>query len=467
MISKHIIKLIQLVLLSYISVFNANAQYILSKSTDTTTLQSALRKSHVEARFRLYLMGTDNAHSLTDYHALAFGGGLKFETGSYKGFRIGVSGFFIWNLGSSDLTKPDSVTQVKNRYEIGQFDVENPANRNDMDRIEDFYLRYEKKGLKITYGKQEIQTPFLNPQDGRMRPTSEQGLWVQYTSNDKFDIETGWLYRISPRGTVRWFGIDESIGIYPSGVNVFGSKSNYRQNLKSSGVGILGIRFKPNPSLTIQFWDHYVDRIFNTSMMQADGEWNIGEEEKLIGGLQYVFQHPLKDGGNPDPLMTYFDKRDRAQIFSMRTGVRKRETIIQINATRITADGRFLMPREWGREPFYTFMPRERNEGAGDVKAVSFNFIRQFPQKNIRFECGYGYYDMPDVRDSRFNKYQMPSYQQFLMNIRYKFTGFLTGLNAEILYVYKKNSAETYGDFRYVINKVDMQHLDLILNYKL
>ncbi len=201
-------------------------------------------------------------------------------------------------------------------------------------------------------------------------------------------------------------------------------------------------------------------------MIQADGEWNIGEERKLIRRLQYVFQHPIKAGGHQVPLLTYFDKRHRAQIFSMRTGVRKRETTIQVNATRITADGRFLMPREWGREPFYTFMPRERNEGAGDVKAISFNFIRQFPHKNIRVEGGYGYYDLPDVRNSRFNKYQMPSYHQFLMNIRYKFTGFLSGLNAEILYVYKKNSAETYGDFRYVINKVDMQHADIILNYK-
>lgn len=450
----------------YISLITIKAQHLVRKSTDTTTLQSALRKSHVEARFRLYMMGTDNSQPLTDYHALAFGGGLKYETGTYKGFRIGVSGFFIWNLASSDLTKPDSVTQVKNRYEIGQFDVEDPSNRNDMDRLEDFYLSYEKKGIKITYGKQEIQTPFVNPQDGRMRPTGEQGLWVRYKSNDKFDIEAGWLNRISPRGTVRWFGIDESIGIYPSGVNVFGSKSNYRHNLNSSGIGILGLRYKPDPFLTIQFWDHYTDRIFNTSMIQADGEWNIGEERVLIGGVQYVFQHPIKDGGNPDPLMTYFDKRDRAQIFSLRTGVRKRETTIQINATRITADGRFLMPREWGREPFYTFMPRERNEGAGDVKAISFNLIRQFPNKNIRVEGGYGYYDLPDVRNSRFNKYQMPSYHQFLMNIRYKFTGFLSGLNAEILYVYKKNSAETHGDFRYVINKVDMQHVDLIFNYK-
>lgn len=28
------------------------------------------------------------------------------------------------------------------------------------------------------------------------------------------------------------------------------------------------------------------------------------------------------------------------------------------------------MPREWGREPFFTFLPRERNEGFGDVHAL-------------------------------------------------------------------------------------------------
>ena len=53
--------------------------------------------------------------------------------------------------------------------------MEDPENKNDMDRLEDFYLKYSHKKLVVTIGKQVIQTPFVNPQDGRMRPTGEQG----------------------------------------------------------------------------------------------------------------------------------------------------------------------------------------------------------------------------------------------------------------------------------------------------
>ena len=41
-----------------------------------------------------------------------------------------------------------------------------------------------------------------------------------------------------------------------------------------------------------------------------------------------------------------------------------------LNYNRITTHGRYLMPREWGRDPFFTFFPRERNEGLGDVHAI-------------------------------------------------------------------------------------------------
>jgi hypothetical protein len=436
-----------------------------TKQADTTTLQYALRKGRFDAHFRLYYMTTNNERPLTDYYALAFGGGVKYETGKFKHFQVGVGGFFTWNLSSSNLAIPDSITGVKNRYEIGQFDMEDPENKNDMDRLEDFYLKYSNKRVVITFGKQVIQTPFVNPQDGRMRPTGEQGLWTAISPSDKLKLYGGWLTKISPRGTVRWFDIDESIGVYPSGVNTKGGKSNYKGNLQSSGIGILGGQYTIRNGLSVQLWEQYTDRLFNTIMIQADGEWKTGTTGKLIGGVQYTFQNPLKDGGNADPAKTYFDPEQKSQVFSLRGGYQFKENIIRINATRITADGRFLMPREWGREPFYTFLPRERNEGSGDVKAVTINFLKTWPLQRIKMELGYGYYDLPDVKNYRLNKYLMPSYHHFLADLKYSFAGFMNGLNAEILYVYKKDAANTYEDPKYVINKVNMHHLNIIINY--
>ena len=57
----------------------------------------------------------------------------------------------------------------------------------------------------------------------------------------KTKIEGGLLYAISPRGTVKWYGVGESIGIYPSGVNADGSKAGYPGNVEASNLMQVGI----------------------------------------------------------------------------------------------------------------------------------------------------------------------------------------------------------------------------------
>jgi hypothetical protein len=123
--------------------FNIFAQIPLADAKDTTTLAYILlKKGKLDMHLRMYYMTTQNEKELSDYHAWAFGAGLKYETGSFKGFQFGVGGFFVWNLGSSDLGKPDPQTGAANRYEIGQFDIEDPYNKNDMARLENFYFKY-------------------------------------------------------------------------------------------------------------------------------------------------------------------------------------------------------------------------------------------------------------------------------------------------------------------------------------
>ncbi|MBK7939768.1 MAG: hypothetical protein IPJ82_22980 [Lewinellaceae bacterium] len=52
------------------------------------------------------------------------------------------------------------------------FDIENPRNTDDLDRNEELFLRWSKaKVVRITAGRFIPQSPLINPQDGRMRPT--------------------------------------------------------------------------------------------------------------------------------------------------------------------------------------------------------------------------------------------------------------------------------------------------------
>ncbi len=443
-----------------------SAQEVSTANADTNTLSHALRKGRFDLHLRFYYMHTDNEKDLTDYHAYAVGGGMKYETGSFKRFSLGIGGFFTWNVGSSDLTKPDPSSGMYNRYEIGQFDIEDPANKNDMDRLEDFYLKYKFPKAAIILGKQQINTPFINPQDGRMRPTGEQGIWSDIRSIPRTRIQAGWLTKISPRGTVRWFDVDESIGIYSSGLNTLGGKSDYKGNLSSKGVGILGVEYDIRPQFKVQAWEFFTENIFNTMMLQADGEWQMGNAGSAITGLMYIHQKALNGGGNEDLAKTYFAPGQSSNIFSGRLGYRYRSTKVLLNFTRITGDGRFLFPREWGREPLYTFIKRERNEGAGDVRAVSASLFRDFSKRRINTELSYGYYDLPGVTDYQLNKYGMPSYHQVLFNINYRFAGFMKGLGVEFMYTYKRQ-AESTENLKAIINKVNMSHVNVIVNYHL
>ena len=141
------------------------------------------------------------------------------------------------------------------------------------------------------------------------------------------------------------------------------------------------------------------------------------------------------------------------------------QTQLLLNYTRITADGRFTFPREWGREPLLTFMQRERNEGAGDVNAMNITLNHENAHKNLQLSAGFGYFKMPDVKNYQLNKYGLPSYTQLNLSAKYRFGGFLKNVVVEALVARKWDAGNLYEDDRYRINKVDMTNYNLILNY--
>ena len=83
-----------------------------------------------------------------------------------------------------------------------------------------------------------------------------------------------------------------------------------------------------------------------------------------------IKQDAVNAGGNNDPAKAYFKKGTKSFSFGGRAGWKNNKWETSLNYTRITAKGKYLMPREWGRDPFFTFLPRERNEGFGDVDAI-------------------------------------------------------------------------------------------------
>lgn len=434
-------------------------------SADSSSILGAFKGGKVNGHFRYFFMNTINEGKLTNYYANAAGGGLRFETAQFHNFQFAVSGFYIFNIGSSDMTKPDPQSGQFNRYEIGLFDIEDASNKSDIDRLEEFYLKYNFKESSLIFGRQILNTPFINLQDGRMRPTGVDGVWAELNEIKGLKVEGGWIYSISPRSTTKWYPVGETIGLYSTGLNPDGTPSQYADKIESKGVALLALKSSLSKHLKLQFWNMYTQNVFNTAMLQSDYTLPLNDKSNLILAAQVIKQDAINDGGNHQQSASYFLKNGKSLTFGAKIGLKSTNWETSLNYNRITEKGRYLLPREWGRDPFFTFLPRERNEGFGDVHAIMAKIDYKVPQTRFKTSIAAGYYKLPDVKNFALNKYGLPSYSQINTDFRYTFDKGLKGLEAQLLFVSKINAGETYGNSKMVINKVNMFQSNFVLNF--
>lgn len=425
-------------------------------------LYDIMKRGELDGRFRLYNMATINAGAPADHHAVAFGGTLGFTSQRWHGVRFRLRGGYTFDLGTSDLTTPDPVTGATSRYEIGLFDVNDPRHTNDLAYLHEFQLDWSawNERTHVVVGKQELNTPFLNPQDGRMHPSLFEGVWAQHRTKRGTAMQGGWIHRVAPRGASEWYRVDESMSVYPVGRNIYGDGARYVGELHSAGILAAGIKHGLHRDLSLTVWDLFTENVFNSALVQLDAG---GREARWSGSALVIRQDAVLMRGTDNDSLRYMPSDASSWAFSARLRNVLGRFRWQLNYTRITAHGRYLMPREWGRDPFLTFLPRERNEGAGDVHAATVNLIWK-GRTGWRIQVDGGVYRMPAITDVRLNKYGMPGYAQFDVNAQYQFKGGWKGLAAQFL-VLTKLPLEAGLTEKQSVNKVDMLHADLILNY--
>lgn len=441
------------------------AQTSANAAKDSTSFLNAFTKGKIYGQVRMFSIFTDNQNELLDFHATAIGLSLTYRSAVYKGFQWEIGGNLTQNIESSDFTIKDPTTGAQSRYEIGLFDLTNINKKNLLLRLQALSLKYRFKNFNILVGNYIPKNLFINAQDGRMSPTMVEGIAFEVNPSKKLQIKADWIWRISPRSTTRWYSVANSLGINSTGLNPDDSKSQYGGNTQSAGLGILDINYQLIPSLRVLTGNIFVENIFNTSYLKTEFSHKVNNTQDLLIGAILVRQSSVGNGGNADPTKSYFPTQNHSLLFSSRLGYHLKSWDASVNFSRINAEGRFLMPREWGAEQIYTFLSRERNEGLGDVWAYSTRLSRNWFNKRLKTEIGYGYYRLPDVKNVALNKYGNPSYTQLNMLINYQFSGKWKGLNAQILYVQKDKQGNIYNNERYVINKVNMNQFNLVMNY--
>lgn len=431
---------------------------------DKKLFGKVLKSGTFEFHLRSFFMGTVNQGPLTDYSTWGTGAGLGFFSPRWKGLGIGFSGFFVFRHYENNITSLDPITGMSNRYEILLFDVHHPENHKDMDRLEEFYISYETPGVSAWFGRHHFESPLLNASDNRLRPNLFSGVSLEW-NKDKFTWKSAWFTHVISRGSLEWVPVEESFGFYATGRNPLGGDENYHHHIHSKGIGALGLEWT-EAAWKAKSWTYLSEGVFAISLLQAEGEADLGLGPNLVWGVQGFRESAVGNGGNPETKYAYILPDEKSSAVGLRAGLKWPHSKWTVNYLGISNQGRFLFPREWGREQFFASLPRERFEGLGGVHAIMTQYERQIVDDRLRVAIGASHVKTPDIHNVELNKYGIPSYLHFSGLADYRFQGFFQGLDLQLLVVAKKETYQREIPLEYVINRVDMMNFNLILDYR-
>jgi hypothetical protein len=397
-------------------------------SVEVHTMKDFFTKGAMHGHVRNFFMATVNHGLLSDHYANAIGAEIGYTTAYYHNFRLGVAGLFTYNTFSSAIDTKDPLTGKYPRLELELFDVENPANRADLDRLDELYLEYRSERLRAKVGRFSFQSPLINPQDGRMKPYTVQGINLQVPLHSTL-LTMAWFDRFSPRSTVNWYRASESIGIYPMGVDAEGARADYHHTF-TRGVAVMGIQTQIDKRLHGEFWNFWIDNVSNNSY----GRTILRINPQLRAGVEGLYQFRVGNGGNQEQLHAYFPDQKQWLAGAM-LAYEPSHWHLSVNYLHIGSEGRFLFPREWGREQFFATLPRGRMEGLGKTDLLAVKARKEW-SKTLYAELALSKAWIPDPTDFRYNKYGFDSYWGWVADFNYKPQHpAVKGLGFRLLYV--------------------------------
>ncbi|SDC52987.1 hypothetical protein SAMN04488104_1001107 [Algoriphagus faecimaris] len=417
-----------------------------------------------QIHFRSYWMSTSYAEDFKSDYSLgtSLSLGAKINYGINWSLETSYRGFA--DLWSSDIWEIDPLTGRDNRYEKGLYDLQNPGDRI-FGSFERLNLRYQDEKWNVALGRMDVNTPWVNPQDGRLSPTLMEGISAEFSPNSQWKLSGWYIDRLRVRGTSKWSNPGESVGIFPVARDPNGNPSQYFGNTSSKRITVFQLT-KKLPLGKLEISHSQANNISSTFWSQWMHTWRNGEKKgKWLSGLQLGYQQGVGEGGNSDPLLRYKNPNDKNWLLSARLGYATARWETHLNFTKTGGKGRWLNPREWGKDPWFTFIPRERNEGYENFEALVFYLSYALPESGITFYAHTGIHWLPEVSDAAANKYAFPSYRQLNLGVKMQ-PKKLSKMDFHLLLMNKEalNPENLTPGQRY--NKVEMIHINGIINWR-
>lgn len=406
-------------------------------------------------------MRTQNKGDLEDFYVTIGLANVNLSYQTTPWLKLTANGYGLTHFGLSGLQKIDKSTLNGPIYERNLW---NPIwFKNDAQ----FQLTELKADLsfgkhQLTIGRFLFKSPLINSEIWPFKNANEGIAYVFDDPDVGIKLDATLIWRKSTRFDATFRSVGDSFGRGGIGFGVDGNLSRYTGNVNSDYLAMLGLDWQVNQKLSISLWNQFADNVMYNVLIEPrldlSNGWSIN--------TMYVQQFKINDGGNADPNLTYLPD-DRAAYLGLRLNKKVGRNQFQLNFSRVLDQGRLQLTRDWGIEPFYTLQRRTRIEGTQNATVIMFKWEQQFQNRYGQFRwfssISRAWLPFPD--DYEQSKYRLPSYSHLDHSFQFKPNGVLKGLSAEVYLAYRFLAEDLEGNDRYLINRADFFHTDVILSY--
>lgn len=221
------------------------------------SIDDAFKSGKVSGQLRAAYVDQDNAVD-SDTYGTSIGGILKYETGDWNGFKVGVGAYISQKIGfaTGDNEKANNDLFASNAESYAY--------------VGEAYVDYTLGDLNLKVGRQLIDTPFADTDDIRMHPNTFEAAIATYSGFDKTTLVGGFVKRFAG---------------YDSGDDI--SKFKRLDGANSNGAAVVGIVNESVENLKAQAWFYSIDELSNA--LYADGVYTLAFSETM--GLELTAQY--------------------------------------------------------------------------------------------------------------------------------------------------------------------------------
>lgn len=421
---------------------------------------SAQTEKPLTAELKNRYMLTDNADNLEDFSIFVTYGKVGYQRKVNDWLKFGVQGNFLFNWGTDNITQRDAITGSGPIYEGNLWNQRLMSGSSEF-ALPALFAEMNFGKHTFTVGRFLKNTPVIATESWPF-PNAMEGIWYEVKPVDKLKVQLAGIIKMAPRFSGEFEGIGESIGVGAVGVDANGLGSGYRSNTDSDFLGIANVNYVISNALSVDIWNYYISNVSNTFLFEPTFKVSDFTFKSML-----ILQQRIGDGGNLNPTLQYLTD-EKASYFGLRAERKTGKHTLQLNYSRIGDSGRLLLPREWGREPFYTFQRRTRVEGLSDVTSLMAKWQMDWSgeYRDMRLFVTLGSNKTPPVNDFARNKYLVPSAVHLATAFKYAWKSeTLKGMSLEMLFAYRFLNEEINGVENYRINRADFFHTDFILTY--